>query len=874
LYSSDLPQSTSNTTLDAYSPTLNTLETFEISDVQMGTGLEAQIASMKDEIKVAFQHLGEEFRRQMQEQGTQYDAKIDTLVKEWQDENCLQQPLPRIAVAAESSRLFRIASTGKNMAVVFGILRSLRFPTMEFRHSKIAESHPDTFKWMYSTEFVQWLESNESIYWVSGKPGSGKSTLIKFLADNSETTAHLTKWVGSDHLITASFYFWFAGTEKQKSQEGLLQSLLFEILRKNSHLISEAFPSRWKEFGAESSDLDWLSWTRKDLLDAFTRLKQYNTVSTKFFFFIDGLDEYDGHHADLIDVLKGLVDSSNVKLCLSSRPWNVFEAAFGKNTLRKLYLQDLNRPDIEVYVRERLERRDDFQRLRAQNRQCEELVEELVDKAQGVFLWVFLVVRSLIDGLENYDRIFDLLRRLRAFPSDLEAFFKHIFTSLDPIYQVQTARAFQVALAASEPLSLLNYWYLDREEEHPNFAMEMAIQSLTPAERENRNMEMQKRLNGRCKGLLEATNGTRLHCDFIVDFLHRTVKDFLHTKDMQVMLSAWRPPNFNPNLTICRTILAEIKSSSISADLLLVSAPLDELVEKFIYHAREFEHGSGSAPVDLIDELEIAVARYSRKTGNVGWSKWGVQKWADNAHCPTLFNAHRPTLLEYAIGKGLALYAQAKFERATVRGDITSILKEDGSDYLLLSALQAERNSANLVKLLLNYNANPLPKGVDENLLRNGWRKVVDTLSIEDMRFIQTRIYDRLQVLMVRDMKNRRYIGNTDILDLILPSSQAVELQALLPPTSRPRANLRPDEPPVPDTASQSSTSSQVSQLSALAEPAFVSPPSNLADVRNFVWVEQTSTEQLPSYPPPPKLTKVRLLKNSVRRLFGREPKA
>jgi hypothetical protein len=37
-----------------------------------------------------------------------------------------------------------------------------------------------------------------------------------------------------------------------------------------------------------------------------------------------------------------------------------------------------------------------------------QFVTEIVDRTSGVFLWVKLVVRSLLDGLSNFDRISDL----------------------------------------------------------------------------------------------------------------------------------------------------------------------------------------------------------------------------------------------------------------------------------------------------------------------------------------------------------------------------------------------------------------------------------------------------------------------------------
>jgi hypothetical protein len=53
---------------------------------------------------------------------------------------------------------------------------------------------------------------------------------------------------------------------------------------------------------------------------------------------------------------------------------------------------------------------------------------------------------------------------------------------------------------------------------------------------QSRQEDMRRRLDARCKGLLEVIHDSSSH-NLKVDFLHRTVRDFLATKDMQVMLT-------------------------------------------------------------------------------------------------------------------------------------------------------------------------------------------------------------------------------------------------------------------------------------------------------------------------------------------------
>jgi hypothetical protein len=86
---------------------------------------------------------------------------------------------------------------------------------------------------------------------------------------------------------------------------------------------------------------------------------------------------------------------------------------------------------------------------------------KLVEKAQGVFLWVFLVIRSLLRGLSSADDQRELQQRIDELPPDLEAFFRHILSKADKVYQQQTAQIFEVVTQAGLPLPLVAYSYLD-----------------------------------------------------------------------------------------------------------------------------------------------------------------------------------------------------------------------------------------------------------------------------------------------------------------------------------------------------------------------------------------------------------------------------
>ena len=373
-------------------------------------------------------------------------------------------------------------------ATTHAILESLMFREMPMRHIDIKEAHIDTFGWIFDSEkstFKTWLSSESGAFWISGKAGSGKSTLMKFLCDHPETEKILQEWARSQNktLVTASFYFWNSGLPMQRKQEGLLQSLLFQTLRKCPQLIPNILPQRWA--GDEYYHRHPDPWTRKELIQALTAMliQDKNKVSTRFCFFIDGLDEYEGDHRELIAVLKSFQESGIVKLCISSRPWTEFKDVYGAQRDRFLVLQDLTRGDMERFVRGMLENDERFIQLAKREKRAQEFMLEIVGKAEGVFLWVFLVVRSLLRGLDKHDSISMLEQRLERLPSDLETYFQHILDSIEDVYHDHAARMFQLATRA-EDLPLMAFWYLPEERSNPELALKRAIEPLSSADAE------------------------------------------------------------------------------------------------------------------------------------------------------------------------------------------------------------------------------------------------------------------------------------------------------------------------------------------------------------------------------------------------------
>ncbi|CAF9928515.1 MAG: hypothetical protein GOMPHAMPRED_005152 [Gomphillus americanus] len=300
------------------------------------------------------------------------------------------------------------ADTDKLAVVQDYFLQSLSFPQMHDREHEVNKVSDKTYAWLLTDEsnFPSWLEDrNEQIYWINGKPGCGKSTLMRFVSQQNFTMQRLKVWSGSRPLTTASYYFWTSGTQDQRSQAGLLRSLLHQLLTQHKELMPLSVPALWLsvwEMSTKDRIKHSVVWDLESLLLALRMFLGEAVKTMSVVFFVDGLDEFDGKHDQIITIFNDLVRDSGgfLKLCISSRSWPVFEHAY--KTKPQFKLQDFTLPDITQFVSKTLSREHNLRAVaRDLPKQYSELVSSLVQKADGVFLWASLAVKYLCKVSHN-----------------------------------------------------------------------------------------------------------------------------------------------------------------------------------------------------------------------------------------------------------------------------------------------------------------------------------------------------------------------------------------------------------------------------------------------------------------------------------------
>ncbi|KAL8968187.1 MAG: hypothetical protein Q9197_005016 [Variospora fuerteventurae] len=392
------------------------------------------------------------------------------------------------------------------------LLESLFFPEIDSREDQIQDAFDGTCRWIFnsSTEtwsnFRKWLETENGVYWISGKPGAGKSTLMKYIVREDSTSQLLANWERGTDLLVLKFFFWHTGSTLQRSLEGLLMSLLHQIADQWPGLVGFLDARKGKGSGEteEPRTLRLPKWTEQRLLSLLKRFLEQKPGSITVCAFIDGLDEFIGDEDTLLDIIRFFSKTPRCKICVSSRPEQAFRHEF--QLCSKLRVQDLNRQDIKQMIDQRLLPCLETHRCTSQDGDyLRMLVESLIDKSSGVFLWLDLVIRDLIQGFRNEDTLEELQSRIDRTPDTIHA------------------------LIEPEP-----WEFITRSE----------LEYFTSARFRSTCERLETRLVSRCGGLLEIHHkmvfgieyGPLAYYDRMIRFMHRTAIEFLREEYKTVFL--------------------------------------------------------------------------------------------------------------------------------------------------------------------------------------------------------------------------------------------------------------------------------------------------------------------------------------------------
>ncbi|KAI9889221.1 MAG: hypothetical protein M1814_005670 [Vezdaea aestivalis] len=373
------------------------------------------------------------------------------------------------------------------------------------RRYNISIAHSQTCNWIFKADyFRQWkdrerLSDFNGVLWIKGKPGVGKSTLMKHIFGYCEKKL-------KDHNIS-SYFFNARGSALEKTFLGMLRSLLYNLLVGDA-LICEQF----RQFCLEKkrkhgNELEWRLGELRELTANFI----LNHSSRPILLFVDALDECDESEVRQtvqfleslsIDALKNQVQLS---ICLSSRHYPTIRMR--KRLEIVVESRREHSYDIELYVRDKLQVDDD------------EIMKKVVDKAENIFLWVILVV-ELLNRAHDEGDIRALRSRLEEVPRGLDEVFHSLLGKDDGDRKETTLLLLWVLFSKSVFTSTQTLY--------------VAVQSgITPEElgpwdeSAQSKVMIERWVVNRSRGLIEKRRRVRSNGEYSIQFIHQSVNDFL-----------------------------------------------------------------------------------------------------------------------------------------------------------------------------------------------------------------------------------------------------------------------------------------------------------------------------------------------------------
>lgn len=583
----------------------------------------------------------------------------------------------------------------------FEILRWLDFRQALWRYDEVEKAYDRTYRWIFedSENHKEWDDfcghlRSDTIhpYFINGKAGSGKSTLMKHIYGHKKTNTCLREWAGNTEPLKLHYFFWNIGTTLQKSYSGMLRAFLHTVLDLHPELIPAVLPKQYHNWQGLATDSIEAQPTYVELKKAFEIMIE-RCHYLKLAIFVDGIDEFEGDHRDMSLFLRSL-SSNRVKVVISSRPLNSCLEAFADcPTLR---LQHVTREDMLVFVQGELSNHHLMIRLE-QNfpDTAPQLVIDIIHKAEGVFLWVKLVVRLLIHGLENGDILEELQAKLDALPCDLRDLYKRMFGRLGLEYQKQSALLFRLKeqwsdTAPDHALPGAVLWYA------VNSPLTVHQQPLgcIPGSTYNFNMcSLAKRIQSRCCGLLELRHAQkRLDGSFdfealwpsasltqveevTVSYLHRTVQEFITWEEIWQDICALT--NDSEYSIRGRLISACISITKLAPDLHNHASMW--YVDTTTHLCREIVETQPQAVYEYLMDMECtfsaihARAKLSRNKSTISDAEY-TQHWSSNSYRVPfeISGAVRPnhistSIYTYAANRGLF------FHLLSVPGDMSQL---------------------------------------------------------------------------------------------------------------------------------------------------------------------------------------------------------
>ena len=481
---------------------------------------------------------------------------------------------------------------------------SLRNESAGWRFQEIEEAYKATFDWIFEKpelEFCAWLQNGTGIYWINGKPGSGKSTLMKHIYKHPRTMEIIAQRDESRLQVTANFFFHDRGISTQKSFEGLLHSVLYQTLCQAPD-VQKAVLSTYLEKRPPPGKL----WPVGDLELAFTQVLQQDQRPIQLTLFLDALDEYNGSQEVMLRFINLVINApstaaTRIQLCFSSRPW-----AFLNDNLKEyasLEIHKYTKEDIWNYVGVKFKKIPAvlyYSMVKQPETQSMNAVKlEITKRAEGVFLWVKLITDRLINASTESTTAEELMEMVSILPSDLQTLYERMVDRI-PISRRQEAfYMLEVVLRSRGQLDLYDFVTTVACASHATIGSclkEITGASHSPGPPSQINHQHIDQYGAFIEVVGFPSNPR-------VQFIHQTVKEFVSRPGFpQYILRTSHPiiPD-NGHTFLSRFFISSL--ISLASESVIPDRKLQRLWEGFADHAYDAETSTGVCQESFLDEI-------------------------------------------------------------------------------------------------------------------------------------------------------------------------------------------------------------------------------------------------------------------------------
>lgn len=379
---------------------------------------------------------------------------------------------------------------------------------MDQREYLVESAETKTCTWLLSHEkYTAWLAQPHTLLWIVGKPGAGKSTLIRYALQKSSF----------NNDVVATFFFYGRGSDLQKSACGMFRSLLHQLLDQTPELLSKftLISKKKRETKQKSeSDCEWQETELRELLQEWILSPSRDRAIR---IYLDALDEAGQEIAvKLVTYFEDLIERlhptrAGLKVCFSCRHYPVLAP---KNAL-KVCVEEENHHDIATYVRQRMTRHQ-----LSDQEDGWKLEQEIIEKSSCIFQWVVLIIPIIIQSDKDGANISKIRQKLKEIPRKLSDLYEHILSNIeDPKRAVQLM---QWLCFAMRPLSLEDLRYAMVVDITSDFrSLEECQSSVDFSETDE---QMRRTVNSLSGGLAETVGYEGRQT---VRLIHQSVNDYL-----------------------------------------------------------------------------------------------------------------------------------------------------------------------------------------------------------------------------------------------------------------------------------------------------------------------------------------------------------